>query len=193
MFPVVTLLSTTREDVQRLNDWLSDPEVSAVWFGVGDDGKPLHATYSPEGILAGGDDAWDHVFNEDNRVIFSIYSGDGEHIGEGQLLVEWPLMEAQAHMLIGRKDLWHHHYGTSALIGLLDHAFGPLGLHRVWVDVAEYNEPGMEMTQHVGFVLEGRLRKTHRRNNEWFDSAILGLLAEEYPRRRAKLLESAVN
>ncbi|MDA1129834.1 MAG: GNAT family protein [Chloroflexi bacterium] len=193
MFPVVTLVSTTREDVQRLNDWLSDPEVSAVWFGVGDDGKPLHATYSPEGILAGGDDAWDHVFNEDNRVIFSIYSGDGEHIGEGQLLVEWPLMEAQAHMLIGRKDLWHHHYGTSALIGLLDHAFGPLGLHRVWVDVAEYNEPGMEMTQHVGFVLEGRLRKTHRRNNEWFDSAILGLLAEEYPRRRAKLLESAVN
>lgn len=193
MFPEVTLVTPTREDIQRLSEWLIDPEVNAVWFGVGDDGKPLHATYSPEAILAGGAGEWDHVFNDENRSIFSIYSGDGEHIGEGQLLVEWPLLEAQAHLLVGRKDLWHRHYGTSALIGLLDHAFGPLGLHRVWVDVSEYNEPGMQMVQHVGFVLEGRLRKTHRKNNEWFDSAILGLLAEEYPRRRARLLETAAS
>ena len=193
MFPEVTLVTPTREDVQRPSEWLNDTEVSDVWFGVGDDGKPLHATYTPEAILAGGAEEWDHVFNDQNRSIFSVYNEDGEHIGEGQLLVEWPLEEAQAHLLIGRKDLWHHHYGTSALIGLLDHAFGPLGLHRVWVDVSEYNEPGMQMVQHVGFVLEGHLRKTHRKNNEWFDSAVLGLLSEEYPRRRARLLETAAS
>ena len=193
MFPEVTLVTPTREDVRRLSEWLNDTEVSDVWFGVGDDGKPLHATYTPEAILAGGAEEWEHVFNDQNRSIFSVYNEDGEHIGEGQLLVEWPLEEAQAHLLIGRKDLWHHHYGTSALIGLLDHAFGPLGLHRVWVDVSEYNEPGMQMVQHVGFVLEGHLRKTHRKNNEWFDSAVLGLLSEEYPRRRARLLETAAS
>ena len=193
MFPEVTLVTPTREDVRRLSEWLIDLEVSAVWFGVGDDGKPLHATYSPEAILAGGSKEWDNVFKDENRAIFAIYSGDGEHVGEGQLLVEWPLLEAQAHLLVGRKDLWHHHYGTSGLVGLLDHAFGPLGLHRVWVDVSEYNEPGMQMVQDVGFVVEGRLRKTHRKNNEWFDSSILGLLAEEYPRRRARLLETAAS
>ncbi len=193
MFPEVALVTPTREDVQRLSEWLDDPEVNAVWFGVGDDGKPLHPTYNPETVLAGGSDEWDRIFNDESRTIFSIYSGNGEHIGEGQLLVERPLLEAQAHLLVGRKDLWHQHYGTSALIGLLDHAFGPLGLHRVWVDVSEYNEPGMQMVQHVGFVLEGRLRKTHRKNNEWFDSSVLGLLAEEYPRRRARLLETAVS
>ncbi len=192
MLPEVTLVTPTREDVQRLSDWLDDPEVNAVWFGLGDNGKPLHATYEPAAILAGGDSEWDQIFNDESRTIFSIYSGEGDHIGEGQLLVEWPLLEAQAHLLLGRKDLWHQHYGTSALVGLLDHAFGPLGLHRVWVDVSEYNEPGMQMVQHVGFVLEGHLRKSHRKNNEWFDSAILGLLADEYPRRRAKLLETAV-
>jgi len=192
MLPEVTLVTPTREDVQRLSDWLDDPEVNAVWFGLGDNGKPLHATYEPAAILAGGDSEWDQIFNDESRTIFSIYSGEGDHIGEGQLLVEWPLLEAQAHLLVGRKDLWHQHYGTSALVGLLDHAFGPLGLHRVWVDVSEYNEPGMQMVQHVGFVLEGHLRKSHRKNNEWFDSAILGLLADEYPRRRAKLLETAV-
>ena len=193
MFPEVTLATPTREDIQRMSDWLNDPEVNAVWYGVGDDGKPLHTTYTPEAILAGGSEEWDHVFNDENRTIFSDYSGAGDHIGEGQLLVEWPLQEARADLLIGRKDLWHHHYGTSALIGLLDHAFGPLGLHRVWVDIPEYNEPGMLMAQHVGFVMEGRLRKTHRKNNEWFDSTILGLLSDEYPRRRAKLMETAAS
>ena len=193
MFPEVTLVSPTREDVQRIADWLDDPEVSAVWYGVGDDGKPLHTGYTPENVLSGGSEEWDHVFSDENRTIFSVYTGDGEHIGEGQLQVEWPLLEARADLLVGRKDLWHHHYGTSALIGLLDHAFGPLGLHRVWVDIPEYNEPGMHMVQHLGFVLEGRLRKTHRKNNEWFDSAVLGLLSDEYPRRRAKLMETAVS
>ena len=193
MFPEVTLAKPTREDVQRLGEWLNDPDVNAVWFGVGEDGKPLHPIYSPEAVLGGGTDEWDRVFSDESRTIFSVYSGDGEHIGEGQLLVEWPLLEAQAHLLVGRKDLWHHHYGTSALIGLLDHAFGPLGLHRVWVDVPDYNGPGMQMVQHVGFVLEGHLRKTHRKNNEWFDSAVLGLLADEYPRRRARLLETAAS
>ena len=48
------------------------------------------------------------------------------------------------------------------------------------------------MVQHVGFVVEGHLRKTHPKNNEWFDSTVLGLLSEEYARRRVKLMETAV-
>jgi RimJ/RimL family protein N-acetyltransferase len=192
MFPEVTLATPTRVDIQRMAEWLNDPDVNAVWYGVGDDGKALHTSYVPDVVLAGGSDEWDHAFSDENRTIFSVYSSEGEHIGEGQLAVEWPLLEARIDLLIGRKDLWHHHFGTSALIGLLDHAFGPLGLHRVWVDVPEYNEPGMQMAQHVGFVTEGRLRKTHRKNNEWFDSTVLGLLSEEYPRRRARLMETAV-
>jgi RimJ/RimL family protein N-acetyltransferase len=192
MFPEVTLVTPTRDDVQRMADWLNDPDVNAVWYGVGDDGKPLHTSYLPETVLAGGEPEWDQVFNDENRTIYSIYSGDGEHIGEGQLAVEWPLQEARADLLIGRKDLWHHHYGTSALVGLLDHAFGPLGLHRVWVDIPEYNAPGLQMVEHVGFVTEGHLRKTHPKNNEWFDSTVLGLLSDEYPRRRARLMETAL-
>ena len=193
MFPEVTLATPTRDDIQRMADWLNDPEVNAVWYRVGDDGKPLHTSYSPDALVAGGQEEWDHVFTDENRAIFSVYNSDGEHIGEGQLVIEWPLQEARADLLVGRKDLWHHHFGTSALVGLLDHAFGHLGLHRVWVDVPEYNEPGMQMVQHVGFVMEGHLRKTHRKNDEWFDSSVLGLLSEEYPRRRARLIETAVS
>ena len=102
--------------------------------------------------------------------------------------MEWPLEEAQLFILIGRKDLWHHHYGTAALVALLDEAFDNLELHRVWVDVPEYNEHALQMFRHLGFVLEGHLRRTHRKDGNWYDSFAMGLLTDEYSRRRSRVL-----
>ena len=188
MFPDVSLVQVTREDVQRMRGWLNDPEVNTMWYGSDDDGFPLHLGYSPHTILESSHDEWQATFVSEDRKILSVYSADGEHIGEGQLAIEWPLMECQLVLIVGRKDLWHHHYGTMALIKLLDEAFSVQGLHRVWVDVPEYNEHALRMFRHVGFVLEGHMRKTHRKNGEWYDSYAMGLLVDEYSRRRARLM-----
>lgn len=188
MLPEVILRPVTREDVRRLAEWLSDEEVSTFWYGVGEDGIPLHTGYSPRQMLEATEDEWRLVFESDDRKVYSIYTTEGEHIGEGQLAIEWPLRDAQLFVLVGRKDLWHHHYGTMALVSLLDDAYGVHELHRVWVDVPEYNEHALQMCRHLGFVLEGHLRKTHRKNNNWYDSFAMGLLADEYSRRRSRLL-----
>ena len=188
MFPEVTLLPTTREDIRRLADWLDDPEVNSSWYGLGEDGVPIHIGYSPKHILQSPESELQKVIEDDDRKILSIYTSEGVHVGEGQLVIEWPLQEAQLFILIGRKDLWHHHYGTMALILLLDQAYQTHGLHRVWADVPSYNEHALELFRHLGFVLEGHLRKTHRKDNEWYDSFAMGLLSDEYTRRRNRLL-----
>ena len=192
MFPDVALTPVGKEDVNRLSSWLDDPEINSSWYGLGDDGVPLHIGYSPHEIVRSSDQEWEHVFEDEDRKIFSIYTTQGDHIGEGQLVIEWPLLEAQLFLLIGRKDLWHHHYGTSALIQLLDQAYETYDLHRVWVDVPEYNEHALQLFRHLGFVLEGHLRKTHRKGDTWFDSFAMGLLADEYSRRRARLVGSGL-
>jgi RimJ/RimL family protein N-acetyltransferase len=56
------------------------------------------------------------------------------------------------------------------------------------VDVPEYNEHAMQMCRHLGFILEGHLRKTHRKGDQWYDSFAMGLLSDEFARRRARLL-----
>ena len=190
MFPDIILTTTTREDVGRLATWLSDPDVTSAWYGLGDDGAPLHIGYSPQETLKATDQEWRQIFQDEDRKIYAIYTKSGEHIGEAQLVIEWPLSEAQLFVLVGRKDIWHHHYGTAAVIKLLDLAFSTFGLHRVWVDVPEYNEHALQMCRHVGFVLEGHLRKTHRKNGSWYDSIAMGLLADEYSRRRPRLMEA---
>ena len=191
MFPEVKLTTGTREDVKRIIEWLDDTEVNSMWYGLGDDGKPLHIGYSPHELLEASDEQIQQVFEDDVRRIYSIYTDDGAHIGEGQLVVESPLMEAQLFLLVGRKDLWHHHYGTMAMIKLLDEAYEDHGLHRVWVDVPEYNEHALQMCQHLGFVLEGHLRKSHRKDGQWYDSSAMGLLSEEYMRRRSRLMTNS--
>ncbi len=193
MFPKVALSPVGREDVQRMTEWLADREVNSSWYGLGGDGQPLHIGYHPSEIISASDDEWAQVFDDQDRKIFSIYSPEGEHIGEGQLVIEWPLEEAQLFILIGRKDLWHHHYGTAALLLLLEEAFTALELHRVWVDVPEYNDHALALFRHVGFVLEGHLRRTHRREDDWYDSFAMGLLADEYSRRRGRLLGASAN
>ena len=192
MFPQVTLSAVTREDVKRLLEWLSDREVNSSWYGLGEDGQPLHIGYSPQQLLHATDEEWRQVFEDENRKIYAVRSPEGDHIGEGQLVIEWPLQEAQLFILIGRKDLWHHHYGTSGLIRLLDEAFDGLELHRVWVNVPEYNSHALQMFRHLGFVLEGHLRRTHRKEDQWYDSFAMGLLYEEYVRRRARLMGTEV-
>ena len=71
---------------------------------------------------------------------------------------------------------------------MLDEVFTNLELHRAWVDIPEYNMHALQMCRHLGFVLEGHLRRTHRKDNDWYDSFAMGLLADEYSRRRARLL-----
>ena len=188
MFPNVQLTSITREDVARVEEWLNDDEVNSSWYGVDQNGIPLHIGYSPHLMRQASDDEWEQVLQDEDRKILSVYTREGDHIGEGQLVIEWPRLEAQLFLLVGLKDLWHHHYGTSALIQLLDQAFDTYQLHRVWVDVPEYNEHALQMFRHLGFVLEGHLRRTHRKNDEWYDSMAMGLLSDEYSRRRARLL-----
>ena len=191
MLPEVSLVQPVREDIQRMADWLSDNEFNALWYGCGEDGIALHTGYSPHLLVQASEDEWRQTFEDDDRKIYAIYTKDGQHIGEGQLVIEWPLQEAQIYILIGRKDLWHQHYGTMGLIRLLDEAYNTFDLHRVWADIPEYNEHALQMFRHVGFVLEGHLRKTHRKDGEWFDSLAMGLLTDEYMRRRSRLMGGA--
>ena len=191
MLPEVRLTQVSREDVDRIAEWLKDEEVNACWYGTSEQGEPLHIGYSPGRMLEADSREWEEVFTSEARKFYSVRTVDGQHIGEGQLVIEAPLWEAQLFILIGRKDLWYHGWGTAALVQLLDLAFYTYGLHRAWVDVPEYSLPAIHMCERIGFILEGRLRGTHRKDRQWYGSLAMGLLSDEYARRRSRLMEQA--
>ena len=87
----VTLQHVTREDVSRINQWLSDDEVSERWCGRYSYGDPAHLGYHPERINDLPDDRWSDVFENPEHRIFSIYDETGKHVGENLFIPRIPL------------------------------------------------------------------------------------------------------
>jgi RimJ/RimL family protein N-acetyltransferase len=185
MSRTVRLQPVTREDVRRVAQWLDDPDVADSWYGKNLDGIPIHIGYQPKEMVDAPTDAWAEKFLGEQRRIYSIYVDGEGHIGEVQIEMEEPLRNAQVFVLLGRKDLWHHGYGSTAMARALGIAFGDLGMHRVWADVPEYNEPATRMCKQIGFELEGRMRGTRFKDGKWYDSVVMGMLVDEYQRRKA--------
>jgi diamine N-acetyltransferase len=183
MLPEIRLKEVTKEDIPRLIKWLEDKDISSSWFGRYTYGDPIHLGYHPAEMLKASQEEWFNVFNDPNKRIFSIYSALDEHIGEAKILIDETLGNAEIPILIGRKDLWHQGYGTATVLVLLDLAFNNYGLHRIWVDIPEYNEAAINMFSNLGFVHEGILRKSHPHEGKRFDSSIMGMLASEYSKQ----------
>ena len=176
----VTLKPITREDVSRIREWLQDPEVSESWFGRYSYGDPAHLGYHPSEMEGVSEEEWKRVFDNPEHRMLSIYTQEGEHIGEIHTAVEESLGDGQMSILVGRKDRWHLGYGTAAVRAALELAFDEYGLYRVWVDIPEYNTAARAMFAHLGFVHEGTLRKSRPHEGSRFDSAVMGILATEY-------------
>jgi ribosomal-protein-serine acetyltransferase len=69
---------------------------------------------------------------------------------------------------------------TRAVTAVLDHAFGPLGLHRVELQTATDNTRSRRVAERLGFTQEGVLREAAAFPHERRDVVVHGLLAREW-------------
>ncbi len=69
--------------------------------------------------------------------------------------------------------------GTEAVRLSMGHAFA-IGLHRVELDVYDFNTRARHIYEKLGFVLEGTKRQALRFDDEWVDCHVMGLLASEW-------------
>lgn len=69
---------------------------------------------------------------------------------------------------------------TEALALALDHAFGPLRLHRVEANIQPGNHPSLALVRRLGFVREGYARRYLFIDGDWRDHERFAMLAEEW-------------
>ncbi len=88
---------------------------------------------------------------------------------------------AEVGYALGR-PYWGSGYMNEAMHALVDHAFGPMNLHRLEADIDPRNESSAKSLERLGFVREGLLRERWIVDGEVSDSALYGLLASEWQR-----------
>ena len=176
----VSLKTVAREDVSRIRQWLEDEETTDSWFGRYAYGEPAHLGYSPTEMEQATDEEFALALEDPSHVTLSVYTGEGEHIGEVHLGLDEALGDGHLSILMGRKDLWNRGYGLSGVQAALSMAFNDYGLYRVWVDIPEFNVSARALFERAGFTHEGTLRKSRPRGGARFDSVVMGILAAEY-------------
>ena len=96
--------------------------------------------------------------------------------------IRWSSGDCFVGIGIGEREYWGNGYGTDAMRVILRYAFAELNLHRVSLDVFEYNPRAIRSYEKAGFVFEGRLRQWMRRDGRRWDFVYMGILREEWER-----------
>ncbi|HYG60211.1 MAG TPA: GNAT family protein [Symbiobacteriaceae bacterium] len=118
---------------------------------------------------------------------YGIVEKNGTLIGSVRL---WRVSErnrsAMLTIFIGEKRAWGSGYGTDAMRLILRQAFGPMKLHRVELNVFDFNERAIRCYERVGFTREGIRREALCRDGRYHDILVMGILREEFLAREAE-------
>ena len=99
----------------------------------------------------------------------------------GLCFIDWISRTCDLSIYLGADDLYIDDVlaPDSARV-LLRYAFGVLGMHRVWVEIYDYDEAKQRLLENLGFELDGRFREHHFHDGRWHDSLFYGLLDREF-------------
>lgn len=128
----VRLRAIERGDIPTFLKWLNDLEVQR-YLGR----TPFPLSFAEE-------ERWfERHLNDEKSRIFAIETEKGVHIGNiGLHEIDYKDGKATLGIMIGEKGYWDQGYGTAAICTLLRFAFQELNLHRVSLEVFEFNSHG---------------------------------------------------
>lgn len=113
-------------------------------------------------------------------IVFGI-EASGKLIGTvGIHRINWTSRNGYLGIAIFDKDFWNRGIGTEATSLILKYAFEYLNLHKILLEVYEYNKRAIRVYEKLGFRREGVLRKNHYLKGEYHDVIVMGILKEEY-------------
>lgn len=175
---MITLEPFERDDAERLCSWFTSPEDLLQWGGPG-----FQFPLTPAQV---------------ETHLLSIASGNGTHfaykvrdvqtgsvIGHGELTrVDSVHRSARiSRVLVGPASSRGKGYGTQIVHGLMTLAFDQMHLHRLELEVYDFNAPAIRCYEKLGFVREGLRRDAVLCGLRYWNSVLMSCL--EHERKRA--------
>jgi RimJ/RimL family protein N-acetyltransferase len=160
-------------DIPRMTEWVNDPEITRFTSMY----RPTTERNEREFLerIAGS-----------NEVGFGIARvSDDLLIGTAGLFrIDWRSRNAGFGIAIGDKDEWSKGIGRETTGLILRYAFETLNLHRVWLEVFEYNPRGIKAYEAMGFTHEGVEREHVYRDGRYWNVLMMGILRSDWDGRR---------
>ncbi len=171
------LLRPVREsDAEGLVELITDPEVRRLTGTHRPPGPdPLAEARRWYGSRAGHDDRLDLAILE--------RSGGG-YAGEVVLNdLDPDNRSCSLRIALAAPRLFGRGYGSEAVRLVLGHAFETVGVHRIALEVFDFNARARRVYEKAGFRHEGTHRQALRWDGRWHDTHTMAVLAPDWPPR----------
>jgi RimJ/RimL family protein N-acetyltransferase len=110
---------------------------------------------------------WAILRNTDGRfvgeVVFNEFDRDNESVS--------------FRIMLGPAEHFGHGYGSEAIRLVIDYALNVVGLHRISLEVYDFNPRARHVYEQSGFQVEGVLRDALRWDGAWVDATAMSIVA----------------
>ena len=167
----VYLRPLERNDAELIVVWLRNRELT---WSLGDFFPVVDASAVADGI--------ERLYRSGHDLLLGVVRRDTDTlIGITELHhLDLDNRQASFGLLIGQTG---QGYGPEVAGLVLDYAFGPLALNRVWVQVDERNTRGIRAYQKAGFRREGLLRESRYVDGRYHNTLLMAVLRGEWRAR----------
>ena len=168
----VRLRGIEREDIPTFVRWFNDPEVRQYLLMY----EPMSKAKEERWFESYLERKGDFLF-----AIEALIEGQWLHIGNvGLHQVDWKNRTGVFGIVLGEKQYWGQGYGTDAARLMLCFAFRELNLHRVELEVFDFNLRAVRCYEKAGFRREGTRRQALFRDGAYHDIHLMAILQEEF-------------
>ena len=168
----VILRAFEREDAERCYRWMNDPNIV----------RTLKSRYP---IAFQNEIEWlDRAMHASatERHFAIERKDDRSHVGNASIHdIDWVSRTGGFGLFIGEPSAWNRGFGTDAIVTLVRFAFDEMNLHKLRINVFDYNDRAKHILETHGFVQEGRLAREFYREGTYHDIVILSIFRDGPP------------
>ena len=177
----IRLRAAEKEDIPSFLRWINDPEVTENLTMV----SPMSCFEEEnwyENMMK--QPVHEHVFvidiQDDTQQSGYLAIGTCSFMN-----IDWRNRSTEIGIMIGEKAFWDQGYGSETMRLMLDHGFGTLNLHRIWLRVYAKNKRGIRAYEKAGYQYEGMFRQGHYQHGQYYDVHLMSVLKDEWLAQKA--------
>lgn len=171
----VFLRAIEKEDMEFLREMINNPELERNVVGWS---FPI-SKYEQEKWFES------QVQNKDNiRYIIEV---DGERIGVVTITnIDWKNRKACHGIKLCNDKIKGKGYGTDTVMTIMKYAFEELQLNKLYSTILDYNIPSMNLYKKCGWSVDGVLRESTFKGNQYVNEMAVSILKKDYEERFLK-------
>ncbi|WP_217697234.1 GNAT family N-acetyltransferase [Virgibacillus siamensis] len=162
-------------DVDSLQQLLLDREVNILTGSVHSSDAEIESYETNKLKKLYGD--W--AVSDERTVFMIVRKSDGEIIGES-VLNDYDAGNSSCNFRIWIAGVTGHGFGTETVNLTMTYAFRDLNLHRVELEVYDFNPRARHVYEKAGFKHEGTKRDALRFDGQWVDAHTMSMLNREW-------------